>query len=340
MVTEHIHVESLPAALADQRIDRIVSVVADVPRSQAAALIDSRDVLVDGLPADKPSLKVPAGSSIEIAFERISLEPTADPSVEIVAVHVDKHVVVVDKAPDVVVHPGSGVKGATLVNGLLARFPDIAGVGEPERPGIVHRLDRGTSGLLMVARDDAALISLSSQLRDRSVDRQYRALVLGHVDADAGVIDAPLGRSSRDATRRAVVAGGRPARTHYEVLERSGGVESDVDSDLESDATADVDGDGEQSDLVPEVTLITCRLETGRTHQIRAHFAAIGHPVLGDIAYGGSVAGTIYEGVLSRPFLHAEMLGFDHPVTGDRLRFTSPIPADLEAALRVGGQAA
>ncbi len=307
-VTEHIEVDSVPEALDGQRIDRIVAFVADVPRSRANVLIAAGDVLVDGKPVERPSIKVASGSSLSIELDRPDdgLEP--DPAIEIQTVHVDDDVIVVDKEAGLVVHPGSGVTGSTMVNGLLARFPELAGVGEKDRPGIVHRLDRGTSGLLMVARNEASLASLSDQLKRRTVERQYRTLVFGHVEADAGVIDAPLGRSPRDAVRRAVVAGGRPARTHYEVVDRIG---TDADP----------------------FTLLECRLETGRTHQIRAHLCAIDHPVAGDTTYGGSVEGTPLATKLQRPFLHAETLGFDHPVSGDRLRFSSDLPVDLVEAL-------
>jgi len=210
-------------------------------------------------------------------------------------------VLVVDKQAHLVVHPGSGVRGATLVNGLLAMVPEIESVGEPDRPGIVHRLDKGTSGLLMVARTDLAYESLVRQLAMRTVLRVYQSVVHGLVEAESGLIDAPLGRSPRDATRRAVVADGRPARTRYEVLDRLSGADCSV---------------------------VACRLETGRTHQIRAHLSAIGHPVVGDDRYGGrAVAG------LDRPFLHAAELGFEHPDSGELLQFASALPADLSSTL-------
>ncbi len=293
--------ESIPEALRGERIDRIVAFVADVSRRDAVALITSGGVLLDGQRPDKPSLRVDAGSVVTIEVPEPSPGLLPDPDVELALVHVDDQVIVVDKPSDLVVHPGSGVKDSTLANGLLARFPDIAGVGEPLRPGIVHRLDRGTSGVLMVARTDAAYDSLVAQLAARTVSRVYRVLVGGLVEAEAGLVDAPLGRSLRDPTRRAVVADGKDARTRYEVLERFG------DHDC---------------------TLLACRLETGRTHQIRAHLSAIEHPVIGDERYGGERL----EG-LNRPFLHAAHLGFDHPATGQRMGFDSPLPKELEAVL-------
>ena len=223
-----------------------------------------------------------------------------DPDVEVEIVHVDDDVIVVDKPAGLVVHPGAGNDSGTLVHGLVGRFPDLAAVGQPDRPGVVHRLDQGTSGLLVVARTDAALESLVEQMSSRSVERRYRALVWGTVEAPSGVIDAPIGRSDRDPTRMAVTRRGRAARTGYEVV-------------------------GRYEHPVP-VTELACRLETGRTHQIRVHFAAIGHAIVGDTRYGGA------RELLAcpRPFLHAEVLGFRHPGTGETVTFSSELPADLE----------
>jgi 23S rRNA pseudouridine1911/1915/1917 synthase len=215
----------------------------------------------------------------------------------------DADVVVVDKPPGLVVHPGAGQGEGTLVNGLLARHPELAGVGEAHRPGIVHRLDRDTSGLLVVALTPAAYTALVIALGERRVERRYAALVWGVPEAPRGVIDAPIGRSPRQPTRQAVVAGGRPARTRYEMRVRY--------------------------DQPADLALLGCRLETGRTHQIRVHLASIGHPVVGDREYGGQ------RDALSVPrvFLHAEHLAFDHPVTGEALAFDSPLPPDLAAVL-------
>ena len=211
--------------------------------------------------------------------------------------------VVIDKPAGLVVHPGAGNNEGTLVNGLLARFPDIAEVGEAHRPGIVHRLDIGTSGMLVVARTEHAYHELVHALSQRDVGRVYRTLVWGCPSNPHGVIDAPIGRDHRDPMKMAVVVDGKTARTRYEVLD---------------------------SYRAPaHVTELECRLETGRTHQIRVHLAAIGHPVVGDAAYGG-----VRSGVVSpRPFLHAARLEFEHPVTGEELAFESPMPADLLAVL-------
>lgn len=331
--------ESLPDALDGQRVDRVVAMMADVSRKLAAELIAERRVLVDGVPAEKPSLKVMAGAAITFEVDQVSGAIEPDPSVEVNVVYLDDDVIVVDKPAGLIVHPGSGVRGATLANGLLALHPELSRVGEPDRPGIVHRLDKGTAGLLMVARTEAAYRSLTRQLKRRTVDRRYRTLVAGHVESDGGVIDAPLGRSARDATRRAIVADGRPARTHYEVVERLVARPDDAvpAPDFESagvgDGLDEVEA-GAATDPGLRLTLLICRLETGRTHQIRAHLSAIGHPVVGDTNYGGPAEIPGF-GRLDHPFLHAEALGFEHPTTGQHLAFAAETPPDLQSVLAV-----
>jgi len=212
-------------------------------------------------------------------------------------VHLDEALAVVDKPAGLVVHPAPSHRGPTLVDELAEI---LGGGGDPERPGIVHRLDKGTSGLLVVARDDDAHAALQAQVRARAVERVYLALAGGRLTSRTGTIDAPIGRASRQRHRMAVSgAASRQARTHFEVLE-----------------------------LLPRESYVEVRLETGRTHQIRAHFAAIGHPLTGDPTYGGAER---YG--LSRQFLHAHRLAFDHPVSGERLSFESSLPDDLAAAL-------
>ena len=211
-------------------------------------------------------------------------------------VHLDDDLAVVDKPAGLVVHPAPSHSGPTLVSEL----EEVLGGGDPERPGIVHRLDKGTSGLLVVARTDAAHAALQAQVKRREVERVYLALAGGRLASRTGTIDAPIGRAARQRHRMAVSgAASRQARTHFEVLE-----------------------------LLPRETYLEARLETGRTHQIRAHFAAIGHPLTGDTTYGGAER---YD--LRRQFLHAHRLAFAHPRTGERLEFTSELPPDLVAAL-------
>jgi 23S rRNA pseudouridine1911/1915/1917 synthase len=296
----------IPPTLDGERLDRVLCLIWDLPRSEATELIASGAVRLGGRPIAVRARRVVAGQDLEVAL------PAARAAVamagetgggDLPLVHVDDDVIVVDKPAGLVVHPGAGRSTGTLVQALLGRFPDMAGTGDPARPGIVHRLDKGTSGLLVVARSPAAYGSLVAQLAARTVDRRYLALAVGVIETDAGVVDAPVGRRSTDRTRMAVVAGGRPARTHYRVLTRF----------------------TEPADA----TLVECKLETGRTHQVRVHLAAIGHPVVGDARYGGARQAV----PVARPFLHAAQLAFDHPTTGERRHFESPLPADLEAVL-------
>jgi 23S rRNA pseudouridine1911/1915/1917 synthase len=218
------------------------------------------------------------------------------PEAEGLIVHLDDDLAVVEKPAGLVVHDAPSVRGETLVE-LLA---DVLGGGEAERPGIVHRLDKDTSGLMVVARNDDAHRALARMVKAREIEREYTALVEGRLGSRTGTIDAPLGRHRRERTKRAVKGtGAREARTHFEVIE-----------------------------TLPGDTLAHARLETGRTHQIRVHFAAIGHPVAGDREYGS--AG---RHGLARQFLHASRLAFTHPGTGERLAFTSELPGDLREAL-------
>jgi 23S rRNA pseudouridine1911/1915/1917 synthase len=219
----------------------------------------------------------------------------AEPALRVV--HLDDALAVVDKPAGLVVHPAPSHRGPTLVDELGEL---LGGGADPERPGIVHRLDKGTSGLLVVARDDATHAALQALVRERAVERAYLALAGGRLGSRTGTIDAPIGRASRQRTRMAVSgAASRQARTHFEVLE-----------------------------LLPLESYVEARLETGRTHQIRAHFGAIGHPLTGDGTYGG--AGRYG---LARQFLHAHRLAFVHPASGERLSFSSPLPDDLATAL-------
>jgi 23S rRNA pseudouridine1911/1915/1917 synthase len=297
--------EEIPAALAGERLDRIVSLVTAASRSDAAELIRAGGAVVDGEVALSGKTRLREGQVVVVDERLLPVVelPQPDPSVEFVVVHEDADVLVIDKPAGLVVHPGAGNPDGTLVNGLLARYPEIAGVGESHRPGIVHRLDVGTSGLLAVARTQFAYHALVAALADREVGRMYTALVWGHPASPHGLIDAPIGRDHRDPMRMAVVVDGKSARTRYWVR-----------------ATyADP----------AECALLECRLETGRTHQIRVHLAAIGHPVVSDGTYGGGRDMIVAD----RPFLHAAGLEFEHPVTGEQLAFASGLPADLQGLL-------
>jgi len=295
----------LPEALSGERLDRIVAMLCDLPRSVAGDLVDAGEVRVDGQVRTRRADRIAEGQRLSLvvpaAEAALTVEP--DPTVEVVVVHEDPHVVVVDKPAGLVVHPGAGNPTGTLVHGLLARYPEIADVGEPFRPGIVHRLDRDTSGLLVVARTPQAHAGLVDALRDRRVTRRYRTLVWDHVHEPRGRVDAPIGRSTKDPTKMAVVVGGREARTSYEVVRR-------------------------YDEPVP-VTELVCHLDTGRTHQIRVHLQAIDHPVVGDPRYGGARQSL----PVPRQFLHAEHLAFRHPVTERPVEADSALPADLRTVL-------
>jgi 23S rRNA pseudouridine1911/1915/1917 synthase len=298
--------EVIPDALAGERIDRVVAMLTSCSRSEAATLVDTGQVLVGGVAASSRATKVRAGSivAIEVPDREAEARLVPEPGVQAPVVYEDDDLLVIDKPAGLVVHPGAGQPTGTLVHGLLARYPEVVDVGvDPTRPGIVHRLDKGTTGLLLVARTQPAYEALVASLAARAVHRRYRALVWGDVRSPTGLIDAPIGRSAREPTRMAVALTGKPARTRYQVL--AGYTEPVV------------------------VTQLACTLETGRTHQIRVHLSSIGHAVVGDLRYGGARQSLALE----RPFLHAELLELSHPITGAALRFESPLPDDLEAVL-------
>ncbi|MEZ5136113.1 MAG: RluA family pseudouridine synthase [Acidimicrobiales bacterium] len=298
--------EVIPDALGGERIDRVVALATGASRSAVSAWIVEGRVQLNGAPVTGRSARVEPGDELVIdapaAVAAAELEP--EPDIDLTLVHVDDDIIVIDKPPGLVVHPGAGHATGTLVHGLLARFPEIAGVGpDPSRPGIVHRLDRDTSGLLVVARTPAAYETLVDELRHRAVGRRYQALVWGVPEPASGVIDGAIGRSRRSRTRMAVTETGKEARTRYALVET-----------FRSPVT---------------VALVGCTLETGRTHQIRVHLDAIGHPVVGDRTYGGHRQS--FE--VPRVFLHAAELELEHPHTGEALVLRSPLPPDLVAVL-------
>lgn len=292
---------ALPASLAGERLDRVVAMLCDLPRRTAAELVDAGEVRVDGEVRTRRADRLEDGQvvSLRVPADQEATTPSADATVSVPVVYEDDHLLVVDKPAGLVVHPGAGNPTGTLVHGLLARYPELDGVGEAVRPGIVHRLDRDTSGLLVVARTPASHEALTDALRRRAVTRRYRTLVWGHVDEPRGRVEAPVGRSPKDPTKMAAVVGGRDAVTTYEVVSRH--------------------------DLPVECTQLSCGLETGRTHQIRVHLGAIGHPVVGDARYGGARRSF----PAPRQFLHAEHLALRHPADGRLVTFDSPVPADL-----------
>lgn len=289
----------VPERLDGDRVDKVLAVLLEVSRAQARALLDA-GVLLDGSPA-RPSDRVRAGAVVESPSPAGAAVLVAE-AAEFGVIYEDLDMIVVDKPAGLVVHPGSGHQRPTLAAGLLHRYPELEGVGDAGRWGLVHRLDRDTSGVLLVARSAAAYERLSSDMARRRIRRMYTALVHGGFATPTGTIDAPIGRDPARPTRRAVVAGGKPAVTHYEVIEEL--------------PTAGV-------------SLLEVALATGRTHQIRVHLASIDHPVVGDKTYS-----SLTEALGSpRIFLHAHQVGLHHPSTGEELGFTAPLPADLTGVL-------
>ncbi len=283
-----------------ERLDLFLARRLDVTRSRARRLIDGAFVAVDGHPPAKAGVALDAGARVVVTLpepEPTTLEPEAIP---LRIVYEDDDLLVIDKPAGLTVHPSPGHRSGTLVHAVLAHCPNLSGIGGEGRPGIVHRLDKDTSGLIIVAKHDAAHLSLARQLKERQVQKTYLALVEGRLEPPEGLIDAPVGRHPRHRQKMAVVERGREARTRYRVLR-------------------EVDGR----------SLVEVRPETGRTHQIRVHLAHLGHPIAGDAVYGRA-AGDL---PLTRQFLHAHRLAFRHPTTGERLELESPLPEELARAL-------
>jgi len=318
---------------AGKRLDRVLAAhVPDVSRSRLQALIAEGQVLVNGAPAPRASRKVTAGEEITLRLPPPAPMQLQPENIPLNIVHEDEHLIVIDKPAGLVVHPAPGHEHGTLVHALLHHVQEcggtLSGIGGVQRPGIVHRLDRDTSGLLVVAKTEQAHKSLSEQFaahgRDGALKRAYLALVWGAPRLPRGTVDAPIGRHPKDRTRMAVRPGDDTARqavTHYEVLNVFSAP------------------DGAQK---PLASLIRCRLETGRTHQIRVHMAHIGHPVMGDPLYARAHASSARRLLpparaaleqLNRQALHAAQLGFIHPVTGKPMHFESPLPDDMQGLL-------
>ncbi len=276
-----------------------------VPRSVARAIIEKGDASIDGETL-RPSQKISGGTELIVVLPEGPSRMRGDDAVPFAVLYEDASVVVVDKPIGVVVHAGAGRSDGTLAHGLLARYPDIEGVGHEDRWGIVHRLDRDTSGLLVVARTTEAHARLTGMLKRREISRRYLSLVRGVFSNTTGTVDAPIGRDTTNRTRMRVVRDGRPSVSHYRRL--AGWVDEDV-------------------------SLLSVTLETGRTHQIRVHMQAIDHPIVGDRAYGrpGGV------GDPGRPWLHARQLSFMHPLTDADVDVVSPLPADLSDSLSALG---
>jgi 23S rRNA pseudouridine1911/1915/1917 synthase len=297
---------------AGERLDVVLAARLAVSRSQVVARIGRGEVRLDGRSARKQD-RVAAGQRVSVAR---ATPPAGAPPPSLPPVRYrDEHLLVVAKPAGLVVHPGHGHPSGTLVDALRAAGIPLAPGGDPARPGIVHRLDRDTSGLLVVASTLPAYDGLTAALRHRTVTRRYLALVVGVPSAPRGRIDAPIGRDPAARTRYAVVAGGKPAVTRYRLL-----------------ATGRAPGLGDRA----RVALVACGLETGRTHQLRVHLARLGTPIVGDPDYRPRPSVAAALGV-RRPWLHAAALRFVHPVTGVEVAIDEPLPADLEAALESAG---
>jgi 23S rRNA pseudouridine1911/1915/1917 synthase len=291
-------VVDLVAAKTGVRLDVFIAQeVPETSRTLAKKLIDAGFVAVNDRVA-KASLKLAAGDRLTVIIPPVELSPLASEDIPIDILYEDDDLLVIDKPAGMTVHPAPGHRSHTLVNAVIARFPDLPFSDDVVRPGIVHRLDKDTSGLILVAKNQVALNQLASQFKARTVAKTYLVLVKGRLSPKKGIIDAPIGRHPRNRKKMAVVSRGRAARTEYHVVRYIGGH-----------------------------TLLEVRPETGRTHQIRVHLAAVGHPVAGDATYGGKID------FLSRQFIHAHGLGFKLPSGGEYVEFASGLPADLEQAL-------
>jgi 23S rRNA pseudouridine1911/1915/1917 synthase len=293
-----------PSDSAGRRLDEVLAGLAGVSRAVVARWVEDGRVLVDGRSRPK-SHRLHGGEAL--AWDPPPAAPAGPPTPEagldLIVRYEDDQLLVVAKPAGLVVHPAPGHPAGTLVNALLGRAGSLSTAGGADRPGIVHRLDRDTSGLLVVAKDDATHLALVRELAAHRIERGYLALAQGHLAVAAGTVDAPIGRHPRDRKRMAVVAGGRRAVTHWQVRER-----------------------------LRAADLVEASLETGRTHQIRVHLAHLRHPVAGDLAYGADPRLAARLG-LDRPFLHAWRLALDHPADGRRIELVEPLPDDLEAAL-------
>jgi 23S rRNA pseudouridine1911/1915/1917 synthase len=297
---------SIPEGLNQERVDAALSRLLGLSRNVIVGLIEAGEISRDGKAVGK-SDRVITGDQLEVILPAAKGEAklVATPIDGLKVVYDDEFLIVIDKPVGIAAHPSPGWQGATVVGAIFAAGYQLATSGAAERQGVVHRLDVGTSGLMVVAKNEIAYSSLKDQFRNRTVSKVYHALVQGHMDPTVGTIDAPIDRHPREDFRFAVVANGKPSITHYKTLE-----------------------------VFPAVTLLEIELETGRTHQIRVHFSALHHPLVGDLTYGSDPALAMKLSI-SRPWLHAKQLAFDHPGSGERMSFNAEYPADLTRSLEI-----
>ena len=295
---------SIPEGLNQERVDAALSRLLGLSRNVIVGLIESGEISKLGKPIGK-SDRVITGDQLEVLMPAAKGEAklVATPIDGLKVVYDDEYLIVIDKPVGIAAHPSPGWQGATVVGAIFAAGYQLATSGAAERQGVVHRLDVGTSGLMVVAKNEIAYSHLKDQFRERTVSKVYHALVQGHMDPTVGTIDAPIDRHPKEDYRFAVVANGKPSITHYKTLE-----------------------------VFPAVTLLEIELETGRTHQIRVHFSALHHPLVGDLTYGSDPV-LAQKLTITRPWLHAKQLAFTHPGSGERLSFNSEYPEDLTRSL-------
>lgn len=295
---------SIPEGLNQERVDAALSRLLGLSRNVIVGLIESGEISKLGKPIGK-SDRVITGDQLEVLMPAAKGEAklVATPIDGLKVVYDDEYLIVIDKPVGIAAHPSPGWQGATVVGAIFAAGYQLATSGAAERQGVVHRLDVGTSGLMVVAKNEIAYSNLKDQFRERTVSKVYHALVQGHMDPTVGTIDAPIDRHPKEDYRFAVVANGKPSITHYKTLE-----------------------------VFPAVTLLEIELETGRTHQIRVHFSALHHPLVGDLTYGSDPV-LAQKLTITRPWLHAKQLAFTHPGSGERLSWNSEYPEDLTRSL-------
>ena len=297
---------SIPEGLHQERVDAALSRLLGLSRSTIVTLIENNEVSRKGKSLTK-SDRVNTDDYLEITMPAIAGEAklTATPIEDFKVVYDDSDVIVIDKPAGVAAHPSPGWRGPTVIGGVIAAGYQVSTSGAAERQGVVHRLDVGTTGLMVIAKNENSYSNLKQQFRDRTVTKVYHALVQGHMDPTEGTIDAPIDRHPREDYRFAVVADGKPSITHYKALE-----------------------------FFPAVSLLEIELETGRTHQIRVHFSALRHPLVGDMTYGAdhTIASRLE---IARPWLHARELKFIHPASGSEIAFFSEYPQDLTRCLEI-----
>ena len=283
------------------RIDAYLRENTEFSRSRIAALMDEGSVLVEGKVQIKPSFKVSVGQRVMLAVPEVKTVDIVAQNIPLDILYQDSDVVIVNKPCGMVVHPAAGNEDGTLVNALLYHVRDLSGIGGEMRPGIVHRLDKDTSGLILIAKNDRAHAALSEQFKERSMEKHYRAVAFGNFKEDGGLIDAPIARHPVDRKKMAIVADGKPSQTEWKVLERLKGA-----------------------------TSLDVHLLTGRTHQLRVHMHSVGHPLLGDSIYAPNIKTNVH---IPRLMLHAYSLAFTHPTTGERMEMCAPIPEKFEKTL-------